>query len=158
MPAATTLAVPVVGIDCVGQPLDDDHVYNPQAMIAEYGYRYGERVRWMWVASVLRNPTLGLKGIPEGARIAALINKVPESGLGRHLARLIGRLALREPRLSAVLCGAVQSAEPVYEVQRRIAAVVLAAGLSRRMNQPETSKVLLPWEAISRSSTASLSA
>ncbi|MFN7210021.1 MAG: selenium cofactor biosynthesis protein YqeC [Aggregatilineales bacterium] len=146
VPAATTLAVPVVGIDCVGQPLDDDHVYNPQAMIAEYGYRYGERVRWMWVASVLRNPTLGLKGIPEGARIAALINKVPESGLGRHLARLIGRLALREPRLSAVLCGAVQAAEPIHEVQRRVAAVVLAAGLSRRMNQPETSKVLLPWD------------
>jgi len=146
VPSVTTLAVPVVGIDCVGQPLDDAHVYNPQAMIAEYGYRYGERVRWMWVASVLRNPMLGLKGIPERARIAALINKVPESGIGRNLARLIGRLALREPRLSAVLCGAVQAAEPIYEVQRRVAAVVLAGGLSRRMGQPDSSKVLLPWD------------
>ncbi|PJF36694.1 MAG: putative selenium-dependent hydroxylase accessory protein YqeC [Candidatus Thermofonsia Clade 1 bacterium] len=146
VPSATTLAVPVVGIDCVGQPLDEAHVYNPQAMIDEYGYPYGERVRWMWVASVLRNPTLGLKGIPERARIAALINKVPESGLGRNLARLIGRLALREPRLSAVLCGSVQAAEPIYEVHQRVAAVILAGGLSRRMGLPESSKVLLPWE------------
>ncbi|MFQ3536516.1 MAG: selenium cofactor biosynthesis protein YqeC [Aggregatilineales bacterium] len=146
VPSVTTLAVPVVGIDCVGQPLDDEHVYNARAMVDEYGYKYGERVRWMWVASVLRNPSLGLKGIPDRARIVALINKVSEGGLGRNLARLIGRLALREPRLSAVLCGAMQSAEPIYEVQRRIVAVVLAGGLSRRMHQPESSKVLLPWD------------
>mgnify|MGYP005838432477 CR=1 FL=1 len=146
IPAVTTLVVPVVGVDCIGQPLDSDHVYNPQAMIDEFGYQHGDRIRWMWVASVLRNPLLGLKGVPEPARVAALINKVPEAGLGRNLARLIGRLALREPRLESVLCGSVQAAEPIYEVHRRVAAVVLAGGLSRRMGQPNSSKVLLPWD------------
>jgi molybdenum cofactor cytidylyltransferase len=146
VPTATTVLVPVVGIDVVGQPLDAEHVYNPDAMIAQYGYAEGERIKWPWVASVLRDPTLGLKGLPERARAVALINKVPASGLPRNLAGLIARLALRELRLEAVATGAVQNNPPVNELHRRIAAVVLAGGLSRRMGQPEQSKVLLPWD------------
>ncbi|MCC7209453.1 MAG: putative selenium-dependent hydroxylase accessory protein YqeC [Anaerolineae bacterium] len=147
LPAATTLAVPVVGVDIIGQPLDAEHVYNPQAMIARYGYPEGERVKWPWVASVLRDTELGLKGIPDHARAVALINKVPEDGLRRTLARLVARLALREARMEAVALGAVQSLDdPILEIHRRVAAVVLAGGLSRRMEQPGHSKVLLPWD------------
>jgi probable selenium-dependent hydroxylase accessory protein YqeC len=146
IPAVATLVVPVVGIDAVGQPLDAEHVYNPEAMIARYGYPHGERVKWPWIASVLRDPDLGLKGAPEHARLVALINKVPASGLYRNLARLIARLALREPRLSAAAVGAMQDDDPISELHRRVGAVVLAAGLSRRMNQPGQSKVLLPWD------------
>jgi molybdenum cofactor cytidylyltransferase len=36
----------------------------------------------------------------------------------------------------------VRAAEPVHEVQRPVGAIVLAAGMSRRMGQ---SKILLPW-------------
>jgi molybdenum cofactor cytidylyltransferase len=42
-----------------------------------------------------------------------------------------------------VALGSVRAADPIHEVQRQVGAVVLAAGMSRRMGQ---SKVLLPWE------------
>jgi molybdenum cofactor cytidylyltransferase len=146
IPRETSIVVPVVGIDALGQPLDSEHVYNPEGMIARYGYPSGERIKWPWIASVLRDVELGLKSAPERARIVGLLNKVPPSGLKRNLARLIARLALREPRMDSVAVGSVQSQAPISEVHRRIAAVVLAGGLSRRMNQPGESKVLLPWD------------
>jgi len=146
IPAAATLVVPVVGVDSVGQPLDSDHVYNPQALIDHFGYTYGERVKWPWVASILRDAELGLKGVPESARVVALINKVTPDSVPMLIARRIAGLALREPRLDSVVIGAANSENPALEVRRRVAAIVLAGGLSRRMNQPESSKVLLPWD------------
>lgn len=146
IPPSASIVVPVVGIDIIGQPLDAEHVYNPEAMIHQYGYGYGERIKWPWLASVLRDPVLGLKGIPDQARVIGLVNKVPETGLRRSLGRLVARLALREARIQAMVVGSVQGETPVYEVHRRVAAVVLAGGLSRRMNQPGESKVLLPWD------------
>jgi molybdenum cofactor cytidylyltransferase len=146
IPRSATVVVPMVGVDAVGQPLDSEHVYNPQAMIRQYGYPYGERVKWPWVASVVRDPSLGLKNAPESARIVGMVNKVPPTGLRRNLARLIARLALRESRILAMAVGSAQAENPVNELHRRVAAVVLAGGLSRRMNQPNESKVLLPWD------------
>ncbi len=143
IPAGTSLVVPVVGFDALGEPLDDEHVYNPDAMIERYGFPMGGRVKAPWIASVMRDAELGLKSVPVSARVTALINKVPASGYLRGRARLIARLMLREPRIQAVVVGAVQSEPPVFEVQRRIGAIVLAGGLSSRMGQ---SKVLLPWD------------
>jgi molybdenum cofactor cytidylyltransferase len=143
IPAGTSLVVPVAGFDVLGQPLDDDHVYNPEAMIERYGFPAGGRVKVPWVASVLRDPVLGLKAVPTSSRVVALINKVPSTGFQRGRARMIARLILREPRVDAVALGSVQTENPVDEVQRRVAAIVLAAGLSSRMGK---SKVLLPWD------------
>lgn len=143
IPAGTSLVVPVAGFDVIGQPLTEEHVYNPDSMIARYGFPAGGRIKAPWVASVLRDATLGLKAVPMSARIVALINKVPATGFQRNRARVIARLILREPRVDAVALGAVQSTEPIDEVQRRVAAIVLAGGLSNRMGQ---SKVLLPWD------------
>ncbi len=143
IPAGTSLVVPVAGLDILGQPLDDQHVYNASAMIERFGYTLGERVKAPWVASVLRDEELGLKGIPNSARVVALINKVPFAGYQRGRARLIARLILGSERVQSVVLGAVQRVDPIYEVRRRVGAVVLAGGLSSRMGQ---SKVLMPWD------------
>ncbi len=127
----------------LGQPLDDEHVYNPEAMIERYGYTMGEHVRAPWVASVLRDQELGLKEVPASARIVALINKVRDSGFQQARARFIARMILREPRVNGVAIGSVQADSPIMEVQRRVGAIILAGGLSKRMGQ---SKVLLPWD------------
>jgi molybdenum cofactor cytidylyltransferase len=73
----------------------------------------------------------------------ALLNKVPIEGMQRMRARVIARLMLLEPRIQGVALSAVQARSPVMEVQRRVAAIVLAGGLSRRMGQ---SKVLMEWD------------
>jgi CTP:molybdopterin cytidylyltransferase MocA len=127
----------------LGQPLDEQHVYNAERIQARYGYPDGAAILPAWVASTLRDPQLGLRGVPETARVVALLNKVPANGYHRRRARRVAQLALRSARIDAVALGAVQTDEPIFELQQRTAAVVLAAGLSSRMGQ---SKALLPWD------------
>jgi molybdenum cofactor cytidylyltransferase len=142
IPPETTLVVPIVALTALGQPLDEQHVYNPEAMIERYGFYYGSPVKSPWIAQVLRDEALGLKDVPERARVLAFINATPPTGYLRGRARLIARLVLRSPRLSGVALGDTSLIDPIHEVQRPIGAVVLAAGMSRRMGEP---KVLLPW-------------
>jgi molybdenum cofactor cytidylyltransferase len=142
IPPETSLVVPVASLGVLGQDLDETHVYNAQAIIERYGFIEGTRVKSPWVAQVLRDEALGLRGVPERARVVALLNQVPVQGYLRGRARLIAQLMLRSPRIHGVAIGAVRGTDPIHEVQRPIGAVVLAAGMSRRMGQP---KVLLPW-------------
>lgn len=105
---------------------------------------WGER--WLTageVAAVVGHRDGGLKGVPAGARVVPLINKV-ETEARLQAARQVAAAILRHPTsdIHRVVLGAVQTARPVREVQRRTAAVVLAAGQSRRMGRQ---KLLLPW-------------
>ncbi len=143
IPAETSLVVPVVSLAVLDQPLDSEHVYNPQPMIEKFGFQPGSLIRSPWVAQVLRDDNMGLYGIPEKARVIPYVNQTPEEGYWRSRGRLIARLALRSPRIQAVAIGMVRGAEPVLEVQRTVGAIVLAGGKSSRMGEP---KVLLPWE------------
>jgi molybdenum cofactor cytidylyltransferase len=141
VPRETSLVVPVASLAVLGQELDEAHVYNAEAIIERYGFGEGQRVKSPWVAQVLRDETLGLARVPDKARVVTLLNQVSEGYL-RGRARLIARLILRSNRVNSVAIGSVRSADPIMEVQRPIGAVVLAAGMARRMGQP---KVLLPW-------------
>lgn len=142
IPAETSLVVPMASVSVLDRPLDDANVYNPQAMIDKFGFYAGSNVRAPWVAQVLRDDELGLRGIPKRARVIGFLNQTPENGYARSRARLIARLSLRSPRLNGVAVGSVRAADPIFEVQRPIGAIVLAGGMSTRMGQP---KVLLPW-------------
>jgi len=142
IPPETTLVVPIAGLSALGQPLDEEHVYNPEAIDERYGFGLGNRIKSPWVAQVLRDEKLGLRGVPEKARIVAFLNQTPAHGYLRARARLIAQFILRSERVHGVALGSTRGLDPVYEVQRHVGAVVLAAGLSRRMGQP---KVLLPW-------------
>lgn len=142
----TTLVIHSSLIDVLGQPLNDQHVYNPDAIIEQYGFYPDAPIKSPWLAQIIRDETLGMKGVPERARAIAFLNGVPQAGYMRGRARMVARLALGTPRLNAAALGNVnyrEGVEPVvHEVQRRVGAVVLAAGMSRRMGEP---KVLLPW-------------
>lgn len=141
-PPETSLVVPTLSLSALGQPLDEEHVYNASAITERYGFPIGGKIRAPWVAQILRDESLGLKGIPNKARVVAYLNGTHTSQYGRNRARLIAKLALKNSRLSGVVIGNARSSEPVYEIQRPLGAIVLAAGLSSRMGQ---SKVLLPW-------------
>ena len=144
IPRDTSLVVPVAGVDVLGQPLDEEHVYNASRIRERYGFPDGGVIIPPWMAVTVRDSELGLRGVPETARVIVLLNKVPPDGYDRLRAQRVAELMLRAPRIEAVALGAMQSsADPVYEVQQRIAAVVLAAGKSTRMGR---SKPLLPWD------------
>ena len=107
------------------------------------GSAAGEQ-EWLTIAGLARlltHPEGGLKGVPDEARVVVFLNKV-ESEARLDAARAAARLMLREPRVAHVVLGAARMAEPVREVWRRVTAVVLAAGESRRMGR---NKLLLPW-------------
>ncbi len=142
IPPETSLVIPVASLSVLGKSLDDKHVYNAKAVMDRYGFREGNRIRSPWVAQVLRDEALGLQGVPPGTRVVAFLNQTPPKGYARARARLIARLTLREPRIYGVAIGSVRGAEPVHEIRRPVGAIVLAAGMSRRMGQ---SKMLLPW-------------
>lgn len=142
IPSEATLVVPIASLSALDQPLDDDHIYNSQAMIDKYGFYEGSNVRSAWIAQVLRDDEFGLRGIPEKSRVVVFINQTPESGYLRGRARLIAKLVLQSARVTGVALGSVRASNPVYELQRAIGAIVLAAGQASRMGEP---KVLLPW-------------
>lgn len=142
IPPETTLVVPMASLAVLGQPLDDEHVYNASAIDERYGFLLGNRVKSPWVAQVLRDEELGLRGVPTTARVIAFLNQTRTQGYARARARLIAQFILRSSRIHGVALGAVRGSEPVYEVQKHIGAIVLAGGMSRRMGQ---AKVLLPW-------------
>jgi probable selenium-dependent hydroxylase accessory protein YqeC len=68
IPPETSLVVPVASLSVLGQPLDEAHVYNAQAIHDRYGFGLGNRVKSPWVAQVLRDEELGLRAAQPDAR------------------------------------------------------------------------------------------
>lgn len=142
IPAGTSLVISVASFGAYGQPLDDKHIYNAKAIIDRYGFPEGAPIKAAWLAQILRDETLGLRGVPDRIRVMGFLNQTPSRGYGRHRARIVAQLAMRSNRISGVALGQVRGAEPVLELQRPVGAVVLAAGMSSRMGEH---KLLLPW-------------
>jgi probable selenium-dependent hydroxylase accessory protein YqeC len=140
IPPEADVVVAVAGIDAVGRPLDEV-AHRPELAAALVGASADAVVTPEMLARLLTHPQGGQKNVPAGARFLLFINKVT-SEAELELARQAARLALREPRVSQVVIGAVQSVRPVREIHRRVTAVILAAGESQRMGQ---TKQLMPW-------------
>jgi molybdenum cofactor cytidylyltransferase len=140
VPCATTLLVPVVGIDAVGRRLAEETVHRPELVARLTGWALGEMIHPSLLATLLVHPQGALKGAPADARVAPLINKVHDEAT-LVAARQVASLTKANPSLERVLIGAVATDEPVIECWRRVSAVVLAAGASKRFGRP---KQLLP--------------
>lgn len=118
IPAETTLVVPVVGADVFGNPLDADHVHRPELVGALTGAPMGTPITPAIVAGVLAHPEGGRKGVPAGARVVVLINKV-ETLPDRASARETAECLLREPAIHSVVLTNLHAAAPVLEVCAR---------------------------------------
>ena len=118
IPKETTLVVAVVGADVFGRPLDAEHVHRPELVSALSGAPMGARITPAIVARVLAHPDGGRKGVPAGARVVVLINKV-ETLPDRKPARDTAERLLREPAVHAVLLAGVRGEDPVLEVCSR---------------------------------------
>jgi molybdenum cofactor cytidylyltransferase len=118
IPRSTTLVVPVVGADVLGQPLDAEHVHRPERVAALTGARPGAAITPEIVAGVLAHDDGGCKGVPADARVVALVNKV-EVLADRAPAQETARLLLRHRRIETVVLAAVRARQPVLEVCRR---------------------------------------
>src|SRR5262249_6485680 len=118
IPAETTLVIAVVGADVLGHPLTDEHVHRPERVSTLSGAAPGAPVTPELVARVLTHPEGGRKGVPPGARLAVLINKM-DAVTDPTPAREPAALLLREPAVHAVTLTAVRGPDPALEVCRR---------------------------------------
>lgn len=143
IPASTTLLVPVVGIDVLGKPLDDEHVHRAARVAELLDVPVGTILEPSHIARVLAHREGGLKQKSAGARAIPLINKV-DNAAQLTLAREIARHVLNNDDVDAVAIGAVKDvANPISELRERVSAIILAAGGSTRMEG--ALKQLLPW-------------
>lgn len=143
IPASATILAPMVGLDVLGEPLDEAHVHRPGLVAALTGATPGDPVTPEMIAAVLAHPDGGAKGLPPRARFVPILNKVTAERL--PAARQTARLLLAYPHVDSVLIAAVAEPDPVREVWSRVGAVVLAAGAARRFG---SLKQVLPWRGV----------
>jgi len=98
VPPRTTTFVAVVGLSCLGKPLDEKSAYNPEGVARCSGLSLGEPVTPEGVARLLLHPEGLGKGAPEGARKIVFLNQA-DSKPARAAAEEIAAL-LRADRAS----------------------------------------------------------
>jgi probable selenium-dependent hydroxylase accessory protein YqeC len=89
LPENTSLLIPVMGIDALGCPLDDRHVFRAELAARLLHLQPGQEVTPEIIARLL---ALIVKKLPSGARVIPFINKADLPGLlekGRSLARFL---------------------------------------------------------------------
>lgn len=151
-PAAHEPAIPpwidtvvvVAGLTALGKPLSEEWVHRPQIFGLLSGLREGEIITAEALAKVLTHPQGGLKNIPRGARRVALLNQIDDEALQAEGETLAGHLlsCYAAVVLSHLAAGS-EGESPALAVYEPIAAVVLAAGASRRLGRP---KPLMLWK------------
>lgn len=131
--------VVVAGLSGLQQPLTAEWVHRPEIFAELSGLPMGQAVTSNALGRVLAHPAGGLRGIPERARRAVLLNQADTPLLQASGQRLAEQLA---EVYTSVLVASVRNPEPVWAVYEKVAAIVLAAGAAQRLGQP---KQLLLW-------------
>ncbi len=134
IPDSTTLLVPMLGLTAVGLKANDERIHRATQVQALLGIDASARLTPAHLARLLIHKLGGAKGKPEAARLLPLLNQAdgaPRLAAGRLIARLLADGGY------ASLIGAVGEADqsPIRERWGATAAVVLAAGGSRRMRE-----------------------
>jgi molybdenum cofactor cytidylyltransferase len=142
LPHNFDLLVSVVGIDAIGESLESELIHRPEEIRKILELDEKGRVNTEHVATLLKHPEGGMKALSLHALLRVLINKV-ESDVQLSEANEIASLALQESKIQSVIIGAVQKDDPVFEARGRVAAIVLAAGESKRFGG---NKLLHVWK------------
>lgn len=115
IPASATLALTVVGLDVVGQPLTEAWVHRPERVAALAGMRPGEPVSPACVARVLLHADGGRKEIPPRARWLPVLNKAEPAR--RAAAEEIAALLL-QGGAEAIVLACAEADDPVVALLR----------------------------------------
>jgi probable selenium-dependent hydroxylase accessory protein YqeC len=114
LPQITTLLIPVVGIDVLGCPLDEQHVFRSEIAARILNVPFGSTVTEGMIARLLAEI---IKSRPQEARVVPFINKVDGPGSlaqARKLAQYLGRTA--GLKTEKVILGQAQHLPVVKEV------------------------------------------
>ena len=113
----TTIVVAILGLDGVGAPLSEEHVFQPERFSKITGLPLGAPISPEAMASAMTHPEGLLKGTPPTARAVAFLNKadiVQGMEKGRRIAEKI--LEKKHPLIERVILGQLQLNPPVIDV------------------------------------------
>lgn len=115
LPASAETVLPIASVHAVGNPLTEASVHRPERVAALTGLDPGEEITPADVAAVLASPDGGRKGVPDGATVIPVLNKVDDEALadvGREIAReLLDRAAVPRVVLTRLVAD-----DPVVDV------------------------------------------
>lgn len=115
IPAAADTVLPVASVRMVGEPLTDERVHRPERVAAITGLSEGDIVGADDVAAVLASERGGLKGVPDGATVVPVVNKVDDGAL-EDVAREVAREVLRRTDVPRVALTRMTDDEPLVAV------------------------------------------
>jgi molybdenum cofactor cytidylyltransferase len=127
VPETTTILVPIVGLNTIGQSLDEDHVHRSELAAALAQVPVGSIITAETVARVLSHPEGGAKHCPAGARLVPLLNKADTEASIQTATEVAGKL-IESPIVDTVAVCCMQRERPVLEAWAPVAAIVLEAG------------------------------
>jgi molybdenum cofactor cytidylyltransferase len=134
VPPSTTILVPVVGLNAIGQSLSEDHAHRAEMISFLAEQPLGTPVTNSTVARILSHPRGGAKDLPSGARLVPLLNKADtDSALANG--RAIAEMLLKSRDVDSVILSAMTQNPPVREAWTPVAGIILAAGMSTRFGR-----------------------
>ena len=101
IPDTADTVIPVASAHVVGEPLDEELVHRPERVADLTGADIGDDVTPEMVGRVLAHPEGGLKGVPPGATVVPLVNKVDDAD-DERVAREIAETVLAQANRSVV--------------------------------------------------------
>jgi len=119
LPPRTDTVVPIASVQVVGKPLAAEHVHRPERVAAITGRDRGETIRTEDVAAVLASERGGLKGVPDGAAVVPLLNKVDNATHRQDAAEIATMILERTPSVNRVVLARMIDDDPVIQVLER---------------------------------------
>ena len=114
IPPSTTHVIAVVGIDCIGKPLNSGHCHRPEIISEIACIAYNGIITPEVVAEVMTHPLGFKKSVPPEANWTLYINKV-NSSVDLQMARRIASDVMNKAS-GTIMIGSTRANEPILEV------------------------------------------
>jgi len=117
IPRSTSLVIPVVGLDALGQRLSPDVAFRQDIVSRITGLIPGDKIHAEAIATLLTHEEGMTRGSPNHSRIVPFLNKldlVPRISEARDLARII--LGKGQGQIERVVLGQLNLSEPIVDV------------------------------------------
>ncbi len=95
VPDTTTGTIGIIGLDAVGQPIDEEHVHRAEIFSGAVGRRLGELLDVEAVVELILSPQGLFKGVPEASLRSVLLNKADTAERKAYAAAIVRELRQR---------------------------------------------------------------
>jgi probable selenium-dependent hydroxylase accessory protein YqeC len=121
IPEGTTLVVGMMGLDGLGEALDEEHVFQPERVSRLTGVSLGKRLTPEGLTLLATHEEGLLKSVPPSARVVVFLNKLDLLCDGEDAKRMAREIiGQSHPLIDRVILGSLQSVRPVFRVYDRL--------------------------------------